>query len=208
MYTLPNLFRPYIEGREAAIKENWQDLSNFNSTLKGQMENALYGETMGDAADISHDRAAREHINTVLSAANFPVGLQAAALGQYGQSTYGKGLVDAKLTNQLTGQQWSTQKNMQGMEKDNAQQQIDMTMLNNMMAVWNNILTPEQKEQLGKQGWGFPQTAQTAAQNGVAVAATDQNQNQNPAQTTNPDIASYNANQEELKKKQEQTKVQ
>lgn len=200
MYTLPNLFRPYIEGREAAIKENWQDLSNFNSTLKGQMENALYGETMGDAADISHDRAAREHINTVLSAANFPVGLQAAALGQYGQSTYGKGLVDAKLTNQLTGQQWSTQKNMQGMEKGNAQHQIDMTMLNNMMAVWNNVLTPEQRDQLGKQGWGFPQTAQTAAQNGVAVAATDQNQNQNqnPAQTTNPEIASFNKTNAEL----------
>lgn len=204
MYTLPNLFRPYIEGREAAIKENWQDLLNFNSTLKGQMENALYGETMGDAADISHDRAAREHINTVLSAANFPVGLQAAALGQYGQSTYGKGLVDAKLTNQLTGQQWSTQKNMQGMEKGNAQHQIDMTTLNNMMAVWNNVLTPEQRDQLGKMGWGFPQQPQTPASTGVAVAATDQN----PAQTTNPDIASFNANQEELKKKQEQTKVQ
>lgn len=204
MYTLPNLFRPYIEGREAAIKENWQDLSNFNSVLKGQMENALYGETMGDAADISHDRAAREHINTVLSAANFPVGLQAASLGQYAQGTFGKDLIDAKLTNQLTGQRLAAQNNVQGMEKGNAQHAIDMTTYNNMLAVWNNILTPEQKDQLGKMGWGFPQPAQTAGQNGVAVATTDQN----PAQTTNPDIASYNANQEELKKKQEQPKVQ
>ena len=203
MYTLPNLFRPYIEGREAAIKENWQDLSNFNSVLKGQMENALYGETMGDAADISHDRAAREHMNTVLAAANFPVGLNSASLGQYAQSTYGKPLVDAKMTNQLTGQQLAAQNNVQGMEKGNAQHAIDMATYKNMLAVWNNILTPEQKEQLGKQGWGFPQPAQTTATTGVAGATTDQN----PAQTTNPDIASYNANQAALATK-EQTKVQ
>lgn len=199
MYTLPNLFRPYIEGRETAIKSNWQDLSNFNSVLKGQMENALYGETMGDAADISHDRAAREHINTVLSAANFPVGLQAAALGQYGQSTYGKGLVDAKLTNQLTGQNLAAQNNVQGMEKGNAQHALDMAMLKNAQAVWN-ILTPEQKEQLGKMNLGFPQPAQTPATTGVAAVTTDQPQTTG----TNPLAQQFNETQDELKKKQEQ----
>lgn len=203
MYTLPNLFRPYIEGREAAIKENWQDLSNFNSVLKGQMENALYGETMGDAADIAHDRAAREHMNTVISAANFPVGLQAAALGQYGQSTYGKGLVDAKLTNQLTGQNLAAQNNMQNMEKGNAQHQLDMTMLKNMQAVWNNVLTQEQRDQLSKMGLGFPQPA---AQNGVAVASADQPQTPQPE--TNELNEKFAKTQAALVDAKEQPKVQ
>ena len=205
MYTLPNLFRPYIEGREAAIKENWRDLSDFNSVLKGQMENALYGETMGDAADISHDRAAREHINTVLSAANFPVGLNSAALGQYAQGTYGKALTDAKMNQALTGQQLATQNNVQNMEKGNAQYQLDLAMLKNMQAVWNNVLTQEQRDQLSKMGLGFPQPAQTTAQNGVAVAAQDQSQ----AQPSNELAKQFDNTQAALdSKNKEQPKVQ
>lgn len=201
MYTLPNLFRPYIEGREAAIKENWQDLSNFNGVLKGQMENALYGETMGDAADIAHDRAAREHMNTVLSAANFPVGLNSAALGQYGQSKFGKDLVDAKLTSQLTGQQLAAQNNLQGMDLSRLQYNLSSNELKSLNEAFNK-LTPEERNLFNKLGLGFPQQAQTTAPTGVAGATTDQNQN--------PDIASFNVNQEELKKKQaqEQTQVQ
>lgn len=190
MYTLPNLFRPYIEGREAAIKENWQDLLNFNSTLKGQMENALYGETMGDAADMSHDQAAKSHINTTLAAANFPVGLQAAALGQYGQSTYGKGLVDAKLTNQLTGQQLAAQNNVQGMDLSRLQYNLSSNELKSLNEAFNK-LTPEERNLFNKVGLGIQQylQPQTAGQNGVVV--TPQNQNQNP------DITSFEAKQAE-----------
>lgn len=206
MYTLPNLFRPYIEGRETAIKNNWQDLSNFNLVLKGQMENALYGETMGDAADIAHDRAAREHMNTVLSAANFPVGLQAAALGQYGQSTYGKDLVDAKLTNQLTGQQWSAQNNVQGMDLSRLKYQLDSNELKLLNEVFNK-LTPAERDLFGKMGLGFPQPQQqTTAPTGVAGAATDQPQA--TATGTNPLAQQFDKTSDELKKKQEQPPVQ
>ena len=201
MYTLPNLFRPYIEGREAAIKENWQDLSNFNSVLKGQMENALYGETMGDAADIAHDRAAREHMNTVLSAANFPVGLNSAALDQYAQSTYGKGLVDAKMTNQVTGQNLAAQNNMQNMDLSRLQYNLSSNELKSLNEAFNK-LTPEERNLFNKIGLGIqqPQQAQTTAQNGVAVAAQAQNQN--------PEIASFDKTNAELNKQQLEQKNQ
>lgn len=197
MYTLPNLFRPYIEGREAAIKENWQDLSNFNSVLKGQMENALYGETMGDAADRSHDQATREHINTVLSAANFPVGLNSAALGQYAQSTYGKDLIDAKLTNQLTGQRLSAQNNVQGMDLSRLQYNLSSNELKSLNEAFNK-LTPEERNLFNKVGLGIQQylQPQTAAQNGVAVAAQAQNQN--------PEIASFDKTNAELNEQKNQ----
>lgn len=198
MYTLPNLFRPYIEGREAAIKNNWQDLSNFNLVLKGQMENALYGETMGDAADIMHDQAAKSHINTTLAAANFPVGLQAAALGQYGQSTYGKDLVDAKLTNQLTGQRLSAQNNLQNMNLSQLLYNIQSGALKglNLSQDEINLLG---KVLIGLQQYQQPQPAQTAAPTGVAGASTDQN----PEQTTNPEIASFKAKQAALDAKEQ-----
>lgn len=198
MYTLPNLFRPYIEGREAAIKENWQDLSNFNSVLKGQMENALYGETMGDAADMAHDQAAKSHINTTLAAANFPVGLQASALGQYAQGTFGKDLVDAKMKQALTGQQLAAQNNVYNMDLSRLQYNLSSNELKQLNEAFNK-LTPEERNLFSKIGLGIQQQ-QTTAPTGVAAVTTGQPQptDQNPAQTTNPEIASFNKTNAEL----------
>lgn len=197
MYTLPNLFRPYIEGREAAIKENWQDLSNFNSVLKGQMENALYGETMGDAADRSHDQATREHINTTLAAANFPVGLQAAALGQYAQSTYGKPLVDAKMTNQVTGQNLAAQNNLQGMDLSRLKYQLDSNELKSLNEAFNK-LTPEERNLFNKLGLGIQQPQQAQLQPQV----------QAQAQANNEQIAAFEAKQAEKQQLEQQNQVQ
>ena len=36
----------YVEGRQQAIKDNWQDLSNYNQVRAGQMNNALFQATM------------------------------------------------------------------------------------------------------------------------------------------------------------------
>ena len=197
MYTLPNLFRPYIEGREAAIKENWQDLSNFNNVLKGQMENALYGETMGDAADRSHDQAAREHMNTVLAAANFPVGLQAASLGQYAQGTFGKDLIDAKLTNQLTGQRLAAQNNVYAMNLG----QLIYNLQHGSLKDLN--LSQADKDLLSKALVGIPQQPQQAQ-----LQAPDQPQT--PATETNPLAKQFNETNDELKKQQleQQNQVQ
>lgn len=198
MYTLPNLFRPYIEGREAAIKENWQDLSNFNSVLKGQMENALYGETMGDAADMSHDQAAKSHINTTLAAANFPVGLQAAALGQYAQGTYGKALTDAKMNQALTGQQLAAQNNVQGMDLSRQKYQLDSNELKSLNEAFNK-LTPEERNLFNKLGLGLQQ---------AQLQPQVQSQAQAQVQANNADIASFEAKQAEKQQLEQQNQVQ
>lgn len=194
MYTLPNLFRPYIEGREAAIKENWQDLSNFNSVLKGQMENALYGETMGDAADMSHGQAAKSHINTTLAAANFPVGLQAAALGQYAQGTYGKALTDAKMGQALTGQQLAMQNNTQNMDLSRQKYQLDSNELKSLNEAFNK-LTPEERDLFNKVGLGIQQYLQPQT--------AGQGQNQNTATETNELNAQFDKTQAVLDSKKQ-----
>lgn len=194
MYTLPNLFRPYIEGREAAIKENWQDLSNFNSVLKGQMENALYGETMGDAADMFHDQAAKSHINTTLAAANFPVGLQAAALGQYAQGTYGKALTDAKMGQALTGQQLAMQNNTQNMDLSRQKYQLDSNELKSLNEAFNK-LTPEERDLFNKVGLGIQQYLQPQT--------AGQGQNQNTATETNELNAQFDKTQAVLDSKKQ-----
>lgn len=38
-FFIPDLFTPYIEGRERAINRNWQDMSNYNNMQQGQLNN-------------------------------------------------------------------------------------------------------------------------------------------------------------------------
>lgn len=54
----------YMQGRQQAIKDNWQDLSNYNQVRAGQMNNALYQATMpykiqqtADQTMIGHNQA-------------------------------------------------------------------------------------------------------------------------------------------------------
>ena len=37
---IPDLFGSYVDGREKAIDSNWKDFTNYNESLKGQLENA------------------------------------------------------------------------------------------------------------------------------------------------------------------------
>lgn len=39
MIIIPDLFTPYIEGKETARKANWNDLNNYNQVQKGQLDN-------------------------------------------------------------------------------------------------------------------------------------------------------------------------
>ena len=38
---IPDLFTSYINGRRQAVADNWQDLSNYNQVLAGQLNNAF-----------------------------------------------------------------------------------------------------------------------------------------------------------------------
>ena len=37
---IPDLFGSYVDGREKAIESNWKDFTNYNESLKGQLQNA------------------------------------------------------------------------------------------------------------------------------------------------------------------------
>ncbi len=47
---IPDLFTGYINGRRAAIQDNWKDAENYNSVMKGQLDNAIAMQTMADTA--------------------------------------------------------------------------------------------------------------------------------------------------------------
>lgn len=55
---IPNLFGAYIDGRRAAIQDNWLDQKNFNDVLKGQLDNALTMDTYDPAVRGAWNKAA------------------------------------------------------------------------------------------------------------------------------------------------------
>lgn len=66
---IPDLFTGYINGRSAAIKDNWQDAQNYNSVMKGQLDNALAMQTMADAARKSNASANVADMNQTIAGA-------------------------------------------------------------------------------------------------------------------------------------------
>lgn len=45
---IPDIFSAYLQGKRSAIQDNWSDLANYNSVLKGQLGNAMDMATFGD----------------------------------------------------------------------------------------------------------------------------------------------------------------
>lgn len=66
---IPDLFTGYINGRSAAIKDNWQDAQNYNSVMKGQLDNALAMQTMADSARKSNASANMADMNQTIAGA-------------------------------------------------------------------------------------------------------------------------------------------
>lgn len=66
---IPDLFTGYINGRRAAIKDNWKDAKNYNEVMKGQLENALAMQTMADEARKSNASANVEDMNQTIAGA-------------------------------------------------------------------------------------------------------------------------------------------
>lgn len=75
---IPDLFSGYVEGRRKAIADNWTDLTNYNSVLGGQLENAFGLQTFDDKARISRDNALVSGMNTALSGATTDLALARA----------------------------------------------------------------------------------------------------------------------------------
>ena len=66
---IPDLFTGYINGRRAAIQDNWKDAENYNSVMKGQLDNALAMQTMADSARRSNASANVADMNQPIAGA-------------------------------------------------------------------------------------------------------------------------------------------
>lgn len=69
---LGRLLPGYAEGRRQAIQDNWQDLSNYNSVYKGQLQNAFGASTL------------EPQINNIWNASHIGELAARQAVGQYG----------------------------------------------------------------------------------------------------------------------------
>ena len=61
----------YVEGRQQAIKDNWQDLSNYNQVQAGQMNNLFTLATMPDRLDLVREQANQAAVQTDLLNNNY-----------------------------------------------------------------------------------------------------------------------------------------
>ena len=66
---IPDLFGGYLKGRQAAIADNWTDLSNYNNVLSGQMQNAYNQQTMADRARMFNAAANISDMNQAVTGA-------------------------------------------------------------------------------------------------------------------------------------------
>lgn len=55
MIIIPDLFTPYIEGRERAIDRNWNDMTQFNQVQKGQLDNMEALATFGPRVNATYE---------------------------------------------------------------------------------------------------------------------------------------------------------
>lgn len=60
--SLGQLLPGYTEGRQQAIEDNWQDMSNFNDVLGGQVNNAFTMETFEPRAQMMEDAARNSYL--------------------------------------------------------------------------------------------------------------------------------------------------
>lgn len=58
---LPN----YIQGRQHAIRDNWQDLKNYNDVQAGQFANAFTEETWWPRVQMFYDQSARSGLGVL-----------------------------------------------------------------------------------------------------------------------------------------------
>lgn len=70
---LSSLLPGYLEGRRQAIKDNWQDLSNYNNVQQGQLSNAFTVATWQPRLDMFADAAYNSGFNTLNNAMNTAV---------------------------------------------------------------------------------------------------------------------------------------
>lgn len=60
----------YVEGHRNAVKDNWDDLQNYNTVQQGQLANAFTEATFGNNVDMHYDARNLSRLNYLQSEAN------------------------------------------------------------------------------------------------------------------------------------------
>lgn len=63
----------YVKGQRNAIKDNWQDLANYNNVQAGQLANAFTEATFGHNVDMFQDARDNSRLQAEQNAANFSI---------------------------------------------------------------------------------------------------------------------------------------
>jgi len=87
----PDVFRPYVEGREAAIAANWADRDKFEKVRAGQLENLFQGGSLDARLRQEEGKAQNLELGNVFSSQTLPtrVAQEEARLGFMGAQTRG-----------------------------------------------------------------------------------------------------------------------
>ena len=67
---IPDLFGSYVQGRRAAISDNWDDATNYGTVLKGQIQNAYDLATFDPRVRSQWNAGADSDMQTVINAAD------------------------------------------------------------------------------------------------------------------------------------------
>lgn len=79
---IPDIFSGYLNGMRQANTDNWNDATNYNKVLQGQMNNAYAMATFDPAVNMAWNNASVSNYNKALQAANADRQLQSYALNQ------------------------------------------------------------------------------------------------------------------------------
>lgn len=166
---IPDLFTSYINGRRQAVADNWQDLSNYNHVLAGQLNNAFNMETFDPRVRIAESQAQLGEQNNALGGAMTDQALAQIALQNK------KNIPDLSTSAQATGFNYQ-----QALYNHNIRMLTDPDYARTYYALGLGVITPQvqstQQSQAQSQGNGSVQT-QTGVPNLPNVPTVKPNPN-------------------------------
>lgn len=99
----PDIFRPYVEGREAAIAANWADRDKFEKVRAGQLENLFQGGSLDARLRQEEEKAQALELGNVFSAQTLPTRV-AGEEARVGLTQAQTGGIEASTTSELLRQ--------------------------------------------------------------------------------------------------------
>lgn len=77
----------YMEGERQAVRDNWQDLQNYNNVQMGQLGNLFLEGTMPQRFQMFNDQAYRSSLQSIVDSINTAIQFYGAPGQMYGAAT-------------------------------------------------------------------------------------------------------------------------